>query len=68
MLRPIVHLEARLQPTSTMRSDAVREALRAHLDANVASLECESRLDDGWQDVPLLRQHVAGVRVGECSE
>ncbi|PWO00180.1 AAA-domain-containing protein [Tilletiopsis washingtonensis] len=67
MLRPIVHLEARLQPTSTMRSDAVREALRAHLDANVASLECESRLDDGWQDVPLLRQHVAGVRVGECT-
>ncbi|CEH14241.1 thyroid receptor-interacting protein 13 [Ceraceosorus bombacis] len=64
--RPHVHIEARLSHNSTMRADSIKQALLSYLDSNVASLESETTLE-GWQSVPLLRQHLDLVRVGECA-
>ncbi|GAA5821263.1 hypothetical protein JCM10212_004223 [Sporobolomyces blumeae] len=62
---PPLHVEVRLQPTSTVRYDLLRRLLHAHFDEEYETLLTHSEVHD-WRDVAVLVQNVERVWIAEC--
>jgi len=58
-------VEARLKPSSNLRTDKIRHLLGHFIESNYDTLLQESEITE-WKDVHLLKQHLDIVRIAEC--
>lgn len=66
LIKPILHIEARLKQDSQLRFAQIRYVLHSFILDGYTTL-CQDTLLEDWQDVDLLAQHLDEVRVAECS-